>query len=124
MGPKPLSAMANIAAQLAAHDDHIEVYMFWYDFRRDYTKFPDNVLESRSEFLSFWEEDVLMLATGFIRDVMNARADALDAAIYASGERPLLGVPLDYPVDVGDVNTWFDNDDDYQGGIVLVPVSL
>jgi hypothetical protein len=110
--------MADIAAQLAAHDDHIKIYSFWYAGRRN------NLGVDRAEFLSLWDGAALVVAIGFIRDVMNARANAEDEDIAVSGGLILEGYPLDYPTDMSGVNVWFANDTEYEGGIEIVAVSL
>jgi hypothetical protein len=116
MQRKTLGAMAEIAAQLAMHDDHIDVYMFWYrDLRRD---------EEQFDHMFMREADAMACATTWIKGVMHQRAGAYDLDIIAAGGTIQGLPPLDLPMDWRDVVDWFANDDQFNGGIARTEVLI
>lgn len=113
---RTLGAMAEIAAQLAAHDDHIEVYMFWY---RDAMHEEEQI-----EQLFMREEDARAHAIAWITGVTYQRAGIYDQDIIAAGGTIQGLTPLYLPKDWHDVVNWFDNDDQFNGGVVPVDVRI
>ena len=114
-----LSAMAEIAGQMAVRERSIQVFMFW---RR--AALSD---EHQYEELFLFEDSAVAVAVEWVsaqmvfqdRDV--APLENL-VPVILGGDAPL--PPLDYPRDIQDVNTWFENNNDWTGGVMPIDLDI
>lgn len=113
-----LSAMAEIAGQMAA-TNRLRVFMFW---RR--AAMSD---EHQYEELFLFEDRAVAAAVEWVSTQMVFQDRGMPPLeglmpVILEGDPPL--PPLDYPRDIYDVNTWFENNDDWTGGVMPIDLDI
>ena len=108
--------MAEIAGQMAVRERSIQVFMFW---RR--AALSD---EHQYEELFLFEDSATAAAIAWVSDVIRKRARAEDEEFAAALDLEGIDVPLDLPRDLQDVNTWFENNDNWTGGVMPIDLDI
>ena len=116
MKSRHLSAMANIAAQMAVNGDHIEVWMFWRRFSLTTREevYADNDTAEQYEELFLVGEDAI-----------NAARDWIEGYLCRDDGNHVVPSDMDLTLDtVVGINEWFSGQEYMRGGVILVALRL
>lgn len=115
MRPRHLSAMANIAAQMAVNGDHIKIWMFYRRFQH---------LFGGGAYRHDVEQHEELFLVG--EDAINAARDWIEGYLCRDNGRHVVPTDMDLRLNtLTRINNWFGSQEPHMwGGIIMVSLRL